>query len=687
MASQLSDKIQEHFLECKICFEVYRTPRTLVCLHSFCEPCLEKLLDKATGTVTCPDCRMVSDLKGSVSNAKASFFINSLLDLLHSKTAKETFCSVCLALGKNNVPASSRCLDCADFLCLACAEVHCLSKLTLDHRVVSLTDFSAGLHDEEARLKQEHRCQSHREPLRFFCDTCCSPICRDCRMLGHFSHEVQSLGQAALARRPHLEQLISSLDSNIESLTQKEQEVDSAIQQLEEDKEMIEDQLSGYVSEIIEQLFAQKSAISEQLSIFVEQQKQKCLSIKDDVHHLVSSAHNTKEFSTQVLQKGKDYEVLDLEGAIQGQIERLQKINIPEIERQTPILTISGGSESFCIKTEIFKLRFDSASNSLENSTTGDTNTSSEMKLSAETTIEKSPENPTVPQTAEHNEPTSFTPVPHQADGQNLPTYFSVIRSFDVSDAFYSNEENITGIALFPSRDIVIADNANNIIKRVIRTGIIRETISTDNRGWNDLEPFSTVICDNTIFFTSGSRLFKIPPSEDNDFIQVCNLRGSHDKYCIAAYEDEYIAVSEGIGCCLSLYTTEGNLVGRVSPSGYEGKFTFFTVNSREEFIVSDTKNRRVLIISREGNIMHICSDVNCPPFNPTSVCVDKFDNIYVLSGKRIILLSPLGSFEREILSFASYTPKLIAADKHGHLMVVSRKGAVRLYKVVYGKN
>ncbi|KAL4617905.1 E3 ubiquitin-protein ligase TRIM56-like isoform X1 [Arapaima gigas] len=294
MASQLSDKIKEDFLECKVCFEVYRTPRTLSCLHSFCEPCLEQLLDKEKGTVTCPDCRTVSDLQGSVHNAKASFFINSLLDLFHSKTTKEATCSMCLALGKNGVSALFRCLDCADFLCSSCAQGHCLSRLTLDHSVVSLANYIAGCHDEEARLKQERRCQSHGEPLRFYCDTCTIAICRDCRMLEHFSHQVQSLLQAATARKPQLEQLISSLDGNIQCLTEKEKEVDSARQQLREAQGVVEDQLSGHLSALIEQLFAQKDAVAKELAFSVEQQEQKCLSIKEELHRLAGNTPDGK---------------------------------------------------------------------------------------------------------------------------------------------------------------------------------------------------------------------------------------------------------------------------------------------------------------------------------------------------------------------------------------------------------
>ncbi|XP_018590539.1 E3 ubiquitin-protein ligase TRIM56-like isoform X2 [Scleropages formosus] len=683
MASQLSDKIKEDFLECKICFEVYQTPRTLSCLHSFCEPCLRQLLDKEKGTVTCPDCRTVSDLQGNVQNAKASFFINSLLDLFHSKTTKETVCSVCLALGKNNVSASSRCLDCADFLCSSCAQSHCLSKLTLDHGVVSLTDYIAGCHDEEARLKLERRCQSHGEPLRFYCDTCAVAICRDCRMLEHFSHQVQSLVQAATARKPQLEQLISSLDGNIESLSQKEKEVDSAIQELREAHAVVEDQISGHLSAIIEQLFAQKEAFTKDLALSVEEQQQKYLSIKEDLQRLVSSAQNTRDFSSQVLQKGKDCEILDLEGTIQGQIERLQKVSVPEIANKIPVLGVNEGSDIDWSFSKMFKLSFGTSSLSTTDPKAFDTDADTETKVLTQTSAETVPPQPAVPPASQLCEPqpqkTFHSPVEQQL--LNPPTVFSLIRTIAVDDACNPLEENITGMSLFPSRDIVIADNANFVIKRVVRNGDIRKTIYTAHRGWNNLDPFSIAVCDDSIFFTSGCRLYRIPDEDDDDFIQVCNLRGSHQEYSITAYKDEYIAVSEGTNCSLSLYSPEGVLVDRVSPPSSDGKFVFVAVNSKEEFIVSDTKRKCVLLISRNGNILNTCSLSN---FNPTSVCVDKYDNIYVVDGKKIFLLTPSGVFLRQLFHFKSYTPKLITCDQYGHLIVANRVGTIRIYKETF---
>ncbi|XP_058891627.1 E3 ubiquitin-protein ligase TRIM56-like [Acipenser ruthenus] len=355
---QLSELIEEEFLKCKICFELYKSPRILPCLHSYCEQCLEKLLEKGKGTIYCPECRTETRVQGSIRNIKTNFFINGLLDLFESKRNKEAVCSVCVSLKQSPEAASSRCLDCADFLCRSCAEGHRCSKLTLSHTVVSLQDYTAGGYDEEARLRQEQHCRSHQDTLRFYCNTCSTPICRDCRMLEHFSHHILVMADAVKARKPQVEGLISSLDNNIKSIGQQEEAVDSMIGQLKESQSTIQDCVSKYVSVLVEQLYAQRDSICKELSDFVQQQEKSYLSIKQALHNHMDSAQSTKDFSRTVMEMGKDYEILQLEGMIQSHIKRLQDLNIPAAEGKMPHLVINKDLNKVMLDLGKLKLGF-----------------------------------------------------------------------------------------------------------------------------------------------------------------------------------------------------------------------------------------------------------------------------------------------------------------------------------------
>ncbi|RXM27652.1 E3 ubiquitin-protein ligase TRIM56 [Acipenser ruthenus] len=593
---QLSELIEEEFLKCKICFELYKSPRILPCLHSYCEQCLEKLLEKGKGTIYCPECRTETCVQGSVRNIKTSFFINGLLDLFESKRKKEAVCSVCVSLKQSPEAASSRCLDCADFLCRSCAEGHRCSKLTLSHTVVSLQDYTAGRYDEEARLRQEQHCHSHQDTLRFYCNTCSTPICRDCRMLEHFSHHILVMADAVKARKPQVEGLISSLDNNIKSIGQQEEAMDSMIGQLKESQSTIQDCVSKYVSVLVEQLYAQRDYICKELSDFVQQQEKSYLSIKQALHNHMDSAQSTKDFSRKVMEMGKDYEILQLEGMIQSHIKRLQDLNIPAAEGKMPHLVIKEGLNKESVGKQMFQLRFEHHCNSLSH---------------------------------------------------------------------------------FENGDIIIADYKNSVIKRFDIKG--KYSISTSLM---NIHPCGIAVCGEEMSFTSKAFLYNTK-GEHSDIHRI-PLRGSHSLYAIASYKRQYRAVSEGTACTISLYDLKKRLVGRVQPYNYlVGDFSYLAVNSREEFIVSDTLKKCIIVFKKTGEIINVCESAGPGKFAPSCVCVDHRDYIYAIESGRIIQLSPKGEFLTELLNFQDwYMPVHITVNPEGQLIVSDHVGYIMIYRI-----
>ena len=128
---QLMEQIYDQFLMCKICFEIYKRPKTLVCLHTFCVDCLIKHQDAEfertyrysvyNATLSCPICRRKTDLPtGGVRRLPDNFLVANLADVVTRRrpNAKSQECEICKVDGYNNKrQAVSKCLDCAKHLC------------------------------------------------------------------------------------------------------------------------------------------------------------------------------------------------------------------------------------------------------------------------------------------------------------------------------------------------------------------------------------------------------------------------------------------------------------------------------------------------------------------------------------------------------------------------------------------
>uniref|UniRef100_A0A1X7SUJ8 RING-type domain-containing protein n=1 Tax=Amphimedon queenslandica TaxID=400682 RepID=A0A1X7SUJ8_AMPQE len=77
-------KLEEQ-LTCPVCLDHYTNPKTLPCLHSFCEHCLEGLpLDKKNETyyLSCPTCRHCTELPEEGAGAfPVAFHLNNLKEM------------------------------------------------------------------------------------------------------------------------------------------------------------------------------------------------------------------------------------------------------------------------------------------------------------------------------------------------------------------------------------------------------------------------------------------------------------------------------------------------------------------------------------------------------------------------------------------------------------------------------
>ncbi|XP_038057135.1 tripartite motif-containing protein 3-like [Patiria miniata] len=219
-AKTVLDKISQGHLECPICCCLFKDPKMLDCLHSYCLKCLEEMMSKQrpeAGKITCPVCRRETQVPdGGLQSLSSSFFLSSLVDEVKQQEA---------ALGEASAPTATcdceegkeatwRCLDCSDNLCQECWKAHGRFKSTKDHQIISLGDWHKSKMPPAEHSKSITRmCTIHTDhPLCFFCDTCDTLICSMCAALDHRSAEHNFL---------KIDDLIRSFRSEVGNILQK----------------------------------------------------------------------------------------------------------------------------------------------------------------------------------------------------------------------------------------------------------------------------------------------------------------------------------------------------------------------------------------------------------------------------------------------------------------------------------
>ena len=240
-------KLEEQ-LTCPVCFDHYTNPKTLPCLHSFCQDCLEGLpLDKKNETyyLSCPTCRHCTELPEEGAGAfPVAFTLNNLKEI-HSAMKKT-------AVFPN---------------------------------------------------PQEATCSDHGKPLELFCETCSTVICVTCQFRNHKHHEYDLITDSYTKHCQKLRECLSPVEGKKEALkkvlsalAEREDEIrERGEGVLEEIHEMVEEMMN-VLRESERKLTEQAKRVSDdKLKVLSEQTKsaEMSLSVLEDVEDYVEQSLKT----------------------------------------------------------------------------------------------------------------------------------------------------------------------------------------------------------------------------------------------------------------------------------------------------------------------------------------------------------------------------------------------------------
>ena len=316
-------KLEEQ-LTCPVCLDHYTNPKTLPCLHSFCQHCLEGLpLDKKNETyyLSCPTCRHCTELPEEGAGAfPVAFTLNNLKEIysLMKKVAdpQQVTCDNCTTAN-----ATGYCKDCNKFFCTECDGVHKKWGPTSNHQLTSLDEVTASVSSTSQLLapaKQEAPLicpiPSHDEPLKIYCETCDSVICRDCTVRTHKDHEYDLVSASYTKHCQELEGSLNPVKGKIEGL----KKVLSALAEREGE---IRERGEGVLEEIHEMVEEMMNVLRESERKLTEQAKR----VTDDKLKVLSEQMKSAEMSLSVLEDVSDYVEQSLKTGSPQQVLRSKK--------------------------------------------------------------------------------------------------------------------------------------------------------------------------------------------------------------------------------------------------------------------------------------------------------------------------------------------------------------------------
>lgn len=81
----------DELLKCPVCLDVFREPRTLCCLHTFCTECLEGCMRLLRRDIECPVCKRISNLSpAGVRGLPTDYRIEQIRDFFSGMQATDS---------------------------------------------------------------------------------------------------------------------------------------------------------------------------------------------------------------------------------------------------------------------------------------------------------------------------------------------------------------------------------------------------------------------------------------------------------------------------------------------------------------------------------------------------------------------------------------------------------------------
>lgn len=300
-------------LKCSLCYENFKDPRLLECYHSFCNECLKYQIEAkgSTSSYECTICGMTSTIPQDEEGFPRNLYFfnkdgNAILkcDVCGEKTRAEFYCFVC---DQN--------------YCSFCLRIHSKLQGTKNHRIVTIDEKGDRKVSQSVALCDQHSTQE----MKYFCVTCKQPICIDCNMTLHKSHECKDLSDA-----------VADFRETLENATEKSEHI-NFIEKLSNEKtkaKKVKNNMLDTEQRLLEAIKKQAQIFHQLVDDIHDECSERVLeytpdnSSLKDVEKMKLQYLGLYEFSNMLLEQGSDLDIIIHGTKLSERLEKVKNIAV-----------------------------------------------------------------------------------------------------------------------------------------------------------------------------------------------------------------------------------------------------------------------------------------------------------------------------------------------------------------------
>ena len=327
-------------LECSICMEVFRDPRSLPCIHTFCLKCIAALVkDKLPlDTATCPICRKEFTIPGKgVEDLPRNIFVTRVMssgDLQQPADLSTKLCDMCGNEGGGeevetnwDKTAVAFCLDCQENMCKTCSALHRKMKVTSSHRTINYGQSSDKLPLELKRPLNAY-CDKHRDKrLEIFCHDCRTAVCMMCFILQHKDHKSAEIVEVAEEFRKKMARDSSAVGEVSTRLTHLIGVLDKDKETFVERVRRIEVDIRETADKLRSEIDIQEQQLTRELAAIKANRLKEVENLAQEIRQDVSMMDGLRKYCLEVIENGSDSDATREVNVVHERVVQMAKVD------------------------------------------------------------------------------------------------------------------------------------------------------------------------------------------------------------------------------------------------------------------------------------------------------------------------------------------------------------------------
>uniref|UniRef100_A0A672SM82 RING-type E3 ubiquitin transferase n=1 Tax=Sinocyclocheilus grahami TaxID=75366 RepID=A0A672SM82_SINGR len=322
---------------CGVCSRMYRDPKILPCLHTFCADCIRQRepfsARRVNGerrspeddthrrdsgsTILCPECDSEVDLPPSGVDGLTTDHL--ALDEVFAETLLEdcrVLCDLC-----SDSDAGKRCEVCGVNLCDFCSQAHRRQKRTSSHSIQSLQELKS-----QGRLTRPVLCSLHPgQELRLFCEPCDLTVCLECAATFHRDHHCSSAHEVISHHGDRIRDLVvRSLRPRLGRMEESLRHVDTSQEALQARADTLADEIRAFARSYASAVEAHCSSLLRSLEDLRSQRRNQLHLQKAQLQQALSDVRGGVNFAERLLTCGSDTEILSAKGVTMRRLMNLE---------------------------------------------------------------------------------------------------------------------------------------------------------------------------------------------------------------------------------------------------------------------------------------------------------------------------------------------------------------------------